>query len=221
MAPPVTLPNAYDMIVSYENTADPSIKWRQTYTFQSEEPPSIGAGIVEALATYSICLVRSDSNATGIALYNWARGRQPYPTGDAIETDSLAVPGEAGAHWPHLASEYVPVGGEQVLRIDHEPGVGSKPGRSFVRGLLGTGDISALTGGGIELVPLVADLQTDLGNIIIASGLTPYFGGGTGGQNLCIVRYSPKTNVVHGAVSVTSFHVIGATTNKRSRKSSR
>lgn len=221
MATPVTLPGAYDIIFGVHNFDDPAIKWRQTFTFQSTISPVIGEGIVEALATFSNACVRSDSVNDSIAIYNWARGRQPYPTGDAVAVDTLSVAGSAASHWPHLNSTYDPAPGEVCLRIDHAPSVGSKPGRSFLRGLLGEADITSLTGGAVLLVPTVTNLQADLNTLLSTSGLSAYFGSGTGGQRLCIVRYSPKTNVVHGAVDVNGFNVIGATTNKRQRRNRR
>lgn len=220
--PVVTEPGYYDQIITYQNHLNPAIKWRNTYTFSSVvSPPVNGAGIVQAISAFAVGLVHSDTDLVETAVYNWARGRQPYPLGSPLFVDVGAVPGTADTNWPHLATPYDPPVGSLVLRIDHQPNVGGKPGRNFYRALLGDEDIDSVSGGPPALVPTVANLQADLNALLTASGLHNYFDAGLGNQFLALVRFSKKTFTVNGTTSIHSFNVIDATENKRSRKNKR
>lgn len=221
MAPPVTLPGAYDHISTFQNIANPTEKWRATMTFAAPAVPGPSTPIVQAIEGFMSTVVHSDAQIIQHSVYNWARGRQPYPLGTPIFTITGAVPGVAGAEWTALASPYIPAGGEVVLRIDHEPVGGGRPGRNFFRALLGKSDVSSTSGGKWILVPTVLALQVNLATILTATSLATFLNGGVGGARLIIVRYSPKTNIVHGETDVSTLQVVGVTTNKLSRKNRR
>jgi len=214
----VTFPDYYDFIATYQNDDDPSLKWRNTWTFFSGTAPVLGAGIVGALALFATTLIHSDASVVLFDVYNWARGRQTYPNGSPIISYPAADPGVADAHWTHLHTPYVPVGGEVVLRIDHPSTGPGKPGRNFIRALMGEADIQAVSGGPPISTILIANLQADLANALAFSGLSSYFHAGLGGQYLANVRYSKKNGVVGGASQIDGFSVIEVTTNKRTRK---
>jgi hypothetical protein len=215
---PVTLADTYDLIVEYANIADPSITWRNGYTFHSDTVPVFGVNITTALGTFARTLCHDDAQIIAYSLYNWARGRQPYPTGEAIWIVAAAASGTALTHWnPPIDSDYIPNNGTVCLRIDHQATPG-KPGRTFVRALLGEGDVSAVSGGRPVLSAGAADWDTQLQAVLTATGLSTYMGAGASGQHLCVVRYSPKTGIVHGSSPTTAFHAIGATTSKKSRR---
>lgn len=218
---PVTFPDYYDMIVTYQNDTNPEIKWRNTATFYSSTTPVLGAGIVGALATFFVGYIHSDASAVLFDVYNWSRGRQPYPNGSPIISYAASDSGTADAIWTHLHTPYVPTSGETVLRIDHEPSSAGKPGRNFLRGLLGAADTDAVSGGPPLLTVLPANLQLDLNGLLSGSHLSEYFGAGTGGQHLALVRYSRLHNMVLGTSEVAEYKVIEATSNKLRRRNAR
>jgi len=224
MATPVTLANHYDCIATYQNNVDPSIRWRNTYTFHSDAVPVPNAGILAAIGTFAVGMVHSDVSLVELAVYNWSRGRQPYPTGSPLFIENAPAVGTADTEWPHLTSPYLPPGGEVTLRCDHTPQTSGKPGRSFFRALLGESDISSFSGGKWTLKPPVtlANLQGDLNALLLASSLRTYMSAGApGGQSLVIVRFSKKLDVVFGSTLVTNFSLFGPTTNKNRRTSKR
>lgn len=213
-----TFPNGYDLIVTYQNQTDPTIQWRNTFTFISNTVPVFGAGIVGALGGFAQTLCHPDSSVVEYKCYNWARGRQPYPLGLPLFVHTLNIPGTAPSHWTALSASYVPTGGEVVLRIDHVPTALGRPGRTFVRGLLGENDISALSGGRIFLTGSLATFQADLNTIVSSSGLGAFLVPTATTQVLAVIQYTKKTDTVHGYAGIGSLVVIDATNNKRSRK---
>lgn len=220
----VTLPNVYDLIVSVENSANSMMKWRNTFTFYSGGSPAPGVGIIAAIGGFMEAMVRSDSTIVEFSCYNWARGRQPYPLGQPIFTITTAIQGTADSNWTSLTSPYSPVGGEVVMRVDHQPEAGGKPGRNFFRGLFGERDLSSITGGNWATVPSAGAIQTNLETILTASGLKNFFGPftpGPGTQVLAVVRYSKKLGTVFGYVPITDFRFVAVSTSKRTRKSRR
>lgn len=216
--PPVTLPGTYDMIVEYQNASTPTVTWRNTYTFQSSVLPTLTTPIVAAIGSFAFNLVHSDVNYIGWKVYNWARGRQPYPLGSPVLVDSFSSPGNAGTEFPSLHVPYTPAGGEVALRVDHEPATAGRPGRNFLRGLLGSGDLSAISGGRWNLVTPLANINANYQAVLNATGLSSFFGPGSGNAALVIVRYSPKTGIIHGVSLVNGFTPLGVTTVKLSRK---
>jgi hypothetical protein len=214
----ITFPDYYDFIVTYQNNSNPKIKWRNTYTFYSATTPVLGAGIVAALATYTVGLIHSDASAVLFDVYNWARGRQPYPLGSPIISYPAADAGTADTYWSHLVTPYVPAAGLICLRVDKPCDTAGKPGRNFLRGLLGEGDTDAVSGGPPLLTTTVANLQANLGSVIAAAGLAVYFNAGTGGQHLAQIRFGGKPAAVQGVSEINGFSVIEATANKLSRK---
>ena len=224
MATPVTLANAYDAIVTYQNIGDPAVRWRNTYTFHSDTVPIPGAGIVGAIGTFAVGMVHSDVELVELSVYNWSRGRLPYPSGSPLFSTISANPGLADSHWPHLTTPYTANAGEVSLRSDHQPQTAGKPGRSFFRALLGAGDITAISGGRWSLKSPVstAGLQSDMEALLTVSTLKTYMSAGApGGQELVVVRFSKKLNAVFGSTLVTDFVVLGVTTNKNRRTSRR
>lgn len=221
MADPVVLSNVYDIVVTFENLADPTITWRNTFTVFSPDTPVHDTTIALAISGFCKAMIWPDSAVVKVACYSWGRGSHPYPSGSALWENVGSVEGTADSNWPHLNATHHPAGGEVALRVDHATAAIGRPGRSFFRTLLGKDDITALSGGKWTTVPTIVNLQTDLLGVLAASTLGSYFGGGSGGQYLTIVRYSPKTNTVHGNVPVSSFQVIGATTSKRFRSNKR
>lgn len=216
---PVTLANVYEMIFTMENTATGK-QWRNSYSFYSPSTPVSGDNAADHLYRMQIAMVRSDSKIVKQACYAWARGTQPYPLGMPIWEATLAAVGTADAAWLGLVDPtYEPTGGEVCLRMDHEPLAGNKPGRTFFRGFLGKLDISATTVGKWVLIALIGAFQAVLDTILASSNVNDLFASGASPQKLVVVRYSPKTNTVHGYTAVTAFTLIGATTNKVNRKS--
>lgn len=220
-APPVTLPGVYEMIVEFSNVADPTIRWRNTFAFASTPTPAPGDAITSAIYNFCKGMIHDDAQISKFSVYNWARGPQPYPTGSPLFTGTVADLGTAATIWGSaLGPTYTPPGGEVVARIDHLPVSGSKPGRNFFRGLFGTENVAALSAGRWFLLIAIAVLQTILDNLLSSahSNLVAFQGAGSGGQRLVVVRYSPKTGVVHGTSNIASMKLIGVTTNKRTRK---
>lgn len=217
----VTFPGYYDFIATFQNDTDPSLKWRNTWTFYSPTTPVLGAGIVGALALFATTLCHADASVVLFDVYNWSRGRQTYPDGSPIISYPAADGGVADTYWTHLHTPYVPVGSETVLRIDHPSVSPGKPGRNFIRALMGEDDVSAVSGGPPISNVAISDLQADLASALGFSHLNNYFHAGTGGQYLANVRYSKKTTTVLGASEIDGFSVIEVTTNKRTRKNKR
>lgn len=221
MTLPVTLPNVYDLIVTKANHGDPSIRWRNTMTFFSLSVPTPTTPIVAAILGWNNGSTWPDTDLVEVSCYNWSRGRLPYPTGTAIFTETLSLPGTANTVWTHLGSPYDPVGGEVCLRIDHIPEAPGRDGRTFLRGLLGSLDIAAISGGRWILTSTVANLQANLNSLNSLTALDAHFSSGLSSDKLVIVRYSPKTETVHGSDEVAALSVVGVTTNKRSRANRR
>lgn len=218
---PVTLANVYEMIFTMQNVATGK-QWRNSYTFYSPATPVSGDNAADHLYRMQIAMVRLDSQIVKQACYNWARGTQPYPLGMPVWEATLANPGTADADWSTvLDPAYEAVGGEVVVRVDHEPLTGNKPGRSFFRGLVGKNDVASTTVGRWLLIALIAALQAVLDAITSGSHVNDMFAGGSSSQKLVVVRYSPKTNTVHGYTLVTGLKLIGASTNKLTRKNKR
>lgn len=216
-----TLPGVYDAIVTKQNISDPAIKWRNTWTFKSVNTPAQGDPFFTDLLLLEGGLIWPDSELVELSVYNWARGRQPYPLGQPIFTTTLASPGYADTGWTHLQHPRTPTSGIVCLRLDHNPISGGKPGRTFSRAILGAGDVTAISGGRFTLVPTVPNVDADWQAVIGHAAFAQYFSPGAGGYELVIVRYTRKTDTVHGFTGVLSIRVIGATTNKLSRKGRR
>lgn len=218
MGTPVTLANAYEAVVEYALISDPTITWRNTYSYHSNTTPVEGAGLPAALATFVGGFAWPDTNLVKLTHYNWARGRQPYPSGEPIFVDPVNAACVANTIFTSLATPHHPTGAEVVFRMDHFATSGGRPGRTFIRSLLGMGDVTAVSGGKWTLVPSLASLQAEMSSALAGSGLGAYFDAGSGGQWLSIVRYSPKTNVVHGDVQIAEWSLVGPTTNRSARK---
>jgi hypothetical protein len=220
MGTPVTLPGVYTMLVEYANTSDPSKTWRNTYDFFQSSLPQIGDSFANAMRQWAISMIHADAHLAKVAVYNWAKGRQPYPTGQPIWSESLTTAGTAEVAWVYPGG-YVPapVGGEVVLRVDREHAGGARPGRLFLRTLLQEADLQSAGSGEKWTITLVSPItQAHLNSIVAGAGLTGFLNQTPPGTGLCVVQYSPKTNVVHGFIPQTSFTLIGASTNKQTRK---
>ena len=218
MATPVTLPGTYSLIMEYANNANPEDTWRNVFDFNYPTVPAIGSDLPFALASLATSCIRSDCSLIKRSLYNWAKGRQPYPLGEPLQVDTTVIAGAAAVPWTALDATYEPAGGEIALRADHEPFVGGKPGRTFFRGLLGKLDIQAVTGGNWALVPSLSSLQTNFNAILAGTTLNSYLGEPPSGKFLVVVRYSPKTNIVHGFSPLNTINLIGVTTCRRTHK---
>jgi len=219
--PPVTLGGVYSAIVKIQNLANPQVQWRNSWDFISPAAPTPGTNIIAAILDFQQQCIHSDAQIVDISAYHWARGRQPYPQGMAIFTEPVQLVGTADAGWGFSSGEYVPLGGEVVARIDHTPNVGNKPGRTFLRGLIGKNEVSALSGGRYSMVSGSPVTNTKLQQVLTNSTLAGYIGTQTAGQQLCIVRYSRKTGTVTGNVSVSGFVLMGVSTNRQTRKNPR
>lgn len=213
----VTFPGAYDVIFEYHNVTDPTIFWRTTWTIVDNAPPTWPGGILGALQAYVTAMVHSDVLVDKLSVYNWARGRLPYPLGTPLFIQPLSLIGQADGNWPALSTPYTPAGGEVCLRVD-KIASGGKNGRNFHRALLGEDDISALSGGRISTVASVAVLQTQHDTIVTNAGLHSFMLPAATTTGLIVMRFSEKTGVVHGYSMLSSMSVIGATTNKLNRK---
>jgi hypothetical protein len=213
-----TATGVYDAIFEFTNNAAPLDKWRTTLTYIQTIVPSPTDAFIIAIEGVWKAFVHPDVTLSTITVYNWSRGALIYPAGSPIFTKTTNVVGTADTNWPHLAPLYSPNGGEVCLRMDHEPTTGGKPGRSFLRALLGEDDVSAQSGGRWILNPTLANLQSDLNGILTGGGLMPYFGAGLGGTIIGIQRFSKKHSVVGPFVPCTGFTLIGVTTNKLTRK---
>lgn len=216
----VTLPGVYTFIAEFQNISDPSIQWRNTIEFRSNTVPLVTDPIVTALNEFFMRMVHPDVNYVKRSVYNWARGAQPYPQGLPLFTDSTVVQGIADSTWGSaLGPTYSPTGGEVCMRVDHETSSQGKPGRNFFRGLLGEENVAALSAGKWFLLIAIAVLQTILDNITSTTGLNSFFGAGSGGVQLGVVRYSAKHATTPTFSPMTSMRIMGVTTNKRTRKS--
>jgi hypothetical protein len=209
----------YTLVIENSLISDPAQKWRNTFDFSNATVPHPLDGVVTSLTALSNTFIHSDSQTDKVTCYNWAKGRQPYPNGTPIFERLFGTPGSADTAWtPPLSTGYEPQGGEVVFRVDHAPVGGGRPGRSFFRAFLGSEDIQSTSGGKWFLSASLSSFQTKLDSIITSTGLAPYLGGGLAGTAVVVVRYSPKTNIVHGAVNVEELNAIGVSTNKQTRK---
>jgi len=215
----VTQPGTYDLIVTMQNNLNTAIKWRNTYTFTAPAVPSAVSPIVTGLTRYTQAMCPVNATVVSAACYNWARGRQPYPLGQPVFTEVLNQAGTTAGDWGYTiqAGSYY-MAGEVAMRIDHIPALGGRPGRNFFRSMIMDVQLNALVGGSWTLEQPTPFTQTQLQNIIVMAGLVPFFAPGAAVEKLVIVRFSPKTGVVHGSSQVESFGLVGVTTTKINRK---
>lgn len=221
MTTPVYLPNVYSIIVQYANTDNVDLRWRNTYDIFAAAAPAPGDAVVDAIGAMALAMAHDDTTLESITCYNWARGTVPYPTGTALWVKTIGVVCTAEADWGSVISGYVPGDKSLCLRIDHQPSTSGKPGRNFIRGLLGTNDVSSVTGGKWILGHPASEWETALLVILVDANIPQYFSGGSSAIKFVTVRYSPKTNTVHGYTVEAGWTVIGATTAKGNRKSVR
>lgn len=220
MALPQTLPGVYTFIVEYQNIAQPSVQWRNTYDFFQSSLPQVGDSIANALRQWAQSMIHADARMFKASVYNWAKGRLPYPQGQPIWSESLNVTGTAETAWSY-PSGYVPlpVGGEVVLRVDREHFGGARPGRLFLRTLLQEADLQSPGSGQKWTLTTVSPItQAHLNSIVTGSGLNNFLNQTAPGTGLCVVQYSPHTQTVHGFLPMTSFLLVGPSTNKQTRK---
>lgn len=218
--PPVTLPGIYTAIAEYFVTSDPKIKWRNSYDFAASAPPDAGTPVVAAIASFARAMIFSDCTLGTVKIYNWARGTQPYPTGLPIAESNLNNAGDADTQWV-FGGLQTAAGNDVCLRID-KPHVGvGRPGRFFFRNFIPDSNLEAVRGDQWSLVPSTPITPVHLDNVLTASGMANYLHGApfTDGSAMVTVQYSHKTNTVHGFNYDTDWVLVGATTNKPTRKS--
>jgi len=220
MGTPVTLLNVWTLIYEYQNIADPTNTWRNTFDFfDGTAVPTATDHIVTSLNAFTNSMLHASDQSVKVSCYAWAKGRQPYPSGEPIFTFTQAVPGVAAAIWyPPMTGSFSPTGKEVVARIDHEPTLGGKPGRSFLRRFFGILDIAGSAEGDWIIPGGAPGYDSVLQGVITSTGLNEHLNGGTSNVKLAVVRYSPKTNVVHGYSNINSLKFIGVTTNRATRK---
>jgi hypothetical protein len=219
---PVSLANVYDLIITMRNIANPDITWRNTYTFYSPTVPVVADPFPQHAVVFQQNMIWADCEIVEVSCYNWSRGTQPYPSGMPLWTIIVAYAGTAVTHWgAQLQTPHVATGAEVVMRLDHSPAVGNKPGRNFYRGLLGMGDVASISVGKWILIIAIAILQAILDTIGNTTLFYQHLAAGASAQKLVVVRYSPKTHTVHGYTPVTAINLIDVTTNKKSRKNRR
>jgi hypothetical protein len=217
----VTLPGTYELIVEKFNTTDPTKTWRNTWTITATTVPAETGNIVGAIQAFEIACCWNDSTVGTFKLYNWARGRQPYPDGEPLWERVLDTAGGAHTAWGYLDELPLPAaGGEVVVRVDRLTS-GGKPGRLFFRSIPRDIDITAVSGGRWTVDTGRPITDASLQSIVTGSAINEFFGGGSSGQQLTVVRYSKKTNTVNGIAPVTSMHFIDVTTNRQTRKNKR
>jgi hypothetical protein len=222
MATPVTLPGVYTAIIEVANTNDPSKTWRNTYDFFQSSLPQPTDPIANGLRQWQVSHTHTDAHLSKMAVYNWSKGRQPYPLGQPIWSQSLTTVGDAATAWGYpLPYTVLAVGGEVVLRVDREHPGGFRPGRLFLRALINEGDVSVVGSGEKWGLTLSSPLTQAHLNSIVAGSIGSFLNQTPPSTGLCVVQYSPKTNVVHGFIPQSSFLLIGASTNKQTRKNKR
>jgi hypothetical protein len=221
MPSPVFLTDAYEMIISYQNTSDPTLKWRNTWEIFSTSAPLPTDPLVSNLILLGLAFADASVTLETISCYAWARGTVPYPEGSALWVKTVGSACTAGSDWGTVRASYIAGDKSLCLRIDKEPFGSGRPGRNFIRGLIGTSDVSAIAGGRWQLDHTPASWNTALAVILTDANIPQYFSGGASSIKLIIVRYSAKTNTVHGYAEVTGLNIIGATTAKGNRKSAR
>jgi len=221
MATPVFLANVYELIFNYQNTSDTTLKWRTTHEIFSSSAPLPTDAIVTDLTLLAEAMADTDTTLETVACYAWARGTVPYPEGSALWIKTLGVPCTASSDWGTTRVTYVPGDKSLCLRIDKETVTSGRPGRNFIRALLGTGDVSSISGGKWQLVKSRTLWQEAFEVILADANVEQYFSAGSSAIKLVVVRYSPKTNTVHGYSEIGSMQIINATTAKGNRKSAR
>jgi len=221
----VTFPDHYTVIEEYTNVIDSTNKHRNTFDFYATVPPTSSDALITALGELAPHLAMATFNYTRVAVYNWSRGVNPYPSGSPIFEESASIACDAETAWDFAGSSLgaTPTGKEICLRVDREPGSPGRNGRLFLRGLLSVESIQSPGSGDWIFTTDGADVfnQTKLDSLLTSTGVADYFGAGTGGMHLCMVRYGPKHGGIVSEASLNGFTLIGPTTSKSTRKSHR
>ncbi len=214
----VTAPNTYEIICEYENAANPTITWRNTYAYQKMSTPDPSDDIFTNLFPFASAMAQPDCNLVQFRVYKWVRGGpNPYPNGlplFVIEHNSAC---NAPTLWGSAAAGD-PLPGSCVLRMDRIHGGQGKPGHLFYRGLLHEGDVASVSGGPIVLTNTATYSQTHLDGIVATTHMDNHLAGGLSASQLCIVQYSDKHNTLGSINNQINFTLIGATQNKKTRK---
>jgi hypothetical protein len=222
--PPLTLANTFTLIVHMQNTADPTVTWRNTWDInQSTATPSPSDAIFTAIQAFHQGNLRADANVEMMELRNWSQGPQPFSTrgfiwqkvigptagaGDKTQPTPVGYGGEAAGN------QQVP--GSTVLFCKRFSGSGGKVSHLFLRGLLDAGDIAAETGGKPVFLPSPRVTQA-LFNAIVGNTLAPYFAPSSG-PSLVNVHVGNKGAGPAFFSLVSSMAMIGPSQNKQTRK---
>lgn len=222
--PVLTLANAFTCIVTMQNTADPTVKWRNTWDIlDSAGIPSPADTIFTAIQAFQQGNLRADANVEMLELRNWTQGPQPFSTrgflwqkqigptagaGDKTQPTPVGYGGEAGGN------QVVP--GSVVLFCKRFSGTGGKVSHLFLRGLLDAGDIAAETGGKPVFIPSPR-VTNALFNAIVSNTLAPFFMPSSG-PALINVHVGNKGAGPAFSSLVSSVQMVGPSQNKQTRK---
>lgn len=216
---PIPLANVYACIGIVRSGSDSTIKWRLTQDIFSSTTPTAGDTVFSDLSDFWAAMVWDADVLEEIRVYNWVLGTQPYPNGLPIFVIPYNISGSASGDWTTAAPPQPYCGNDVVLRIDKfHNGIG-KPGRSFMRNLLRDNDIVGDGGVQWSLNPLSVFKQSQLNTIVTATGWGTHFASGSSAVKGVVVQASRKHDTVSGYGVITSLNLIGASTNKPTRKS--
>jgi hypothetical protein len=222
--PVLTLANAYTVIVNFQNTADPTVTWRNTWDILDVAGvPSPSDAIFTAIQAFHQGNLRADANVEMIELRNWSQGPQPFSSRGFIWQKQIGVTAGAGDKTQPTPVGYGGEGagnqtvpGSVVLFCKRFSGAGGKVSHLFLRGLLDSGDIAAETGGKPVFVSSPR-VTTALFNAIVGNTLAPYFAPSSG-PALINVHVGNKGAGPAFSSLVSSVQLIDPSQNKQTRK---
>lgn len=215
---PIPLANVYACIGIVRSGTNPDVKWRLTQDIHAAVVPTPSDIVFSDLSDFWLAMIWNLDVLEEIRVYNWVLGAQPYPAGLPIFVIPYNLNGSAAADWGTGAPPIPYCGDDVCLRIDKfHDGVG-KPGRSFMRNLLRDNDIVSSAPGPWVLNPMSVFTQANLNTIVTSTGWGTHFASGSAAAQAVVVQASRKHETVSGFGHVTSLNLIGATTNKPTRK---
>lgn len=222
--PPLTLANVYTLIVQMQNTADPTVTWRNTWDILDVSGvPSPSDAIFTAIQAFHQGNLRQDCNIQMMTLRNWSQGPQPFSTrgfiwekligvtsgqGDKTQPTPVGYGGEAAGN------QAVP--GSVVLFCKRFSGSGGKVSHLFLRGLLDAGDIAAETGGKPVFIPSPR-VTNALFNAIVSNTLAPYFAPSSGPALVNVHVGNHHAGPAFSSL-ISSVAMVGPSQNKQTRK---
>lgn len=219
--PPLTLANAYTLIVESGNTTDPNVRWRNTWDIHASVEPAPSDPVITDIINFHLYNLRTDAGVFMLTLRNWSQGPQPFISRPFLW--EYNVGGTAGLKTgtpPHgyngegAGNQSIP--GSAVLFAKRQTLSGGKQTSLFLRGLLDDVDVVAETGGRYVYATGGHVNNASFG-AIVTSVLTPYLGAGKD-PGLIIVHVGNHYAGPAFSSPITGVVGIGPSQNKQTRK---